>query len=193
MEDGRENMNSNRLARETSPYLQQHAANPVHWYAWGPEAFAAARESGKPVLLSIGYSACHWCHVMAHESFEDAATAALMNELFVNIKVDREERLDVDAVYMSATQALTGHGGWPMTVFLTPDGRPFYAGTYFPLRPVQGMPSFPQVLTAIGHAWRDQRSELESAGGRIATALAARGLPTAQAPIEEGELAGLVA
>src|SRR5438046_4019186 len=122
----------NRLAQETSPYLQQHAANPVDWYPWGAEALERARREDKPILLSIGYSACHWCHVMAHESFEDPAVAELMNRLFVNVKVDREERPDVDAVYMQAVQALTGSGGWPMSVWLTPDGRPFYAGTYFP-------------------------------------------------------------
>jgi hypothetical protein len=120
----------NRLARETSPYLRQHAANPVDWYPWGTEALGRARSEGRPILLSIGYAACHWCHVMAHESFEDPETAALMNELFVNIKVDREERPDLDAIYMSAVQAMTGQGGWPMTVFLTPDGVPFYGGTF---------------------------------------------------------------
>ena len=125
----------NRLAAETSPYLRQHRDNPVDWYAWGPEAFAEARRRDVPVLLSVGYSACHWCHVMAHESFEDADVAAEMNRRFVNVKVDREERPDVDAVYMDAVQAMTGRGGWPMTVFLTPDGEPFYGGTYFPKPP----------------------------------------------------------
>src|SRR3954453_13400289 len=122
----------NRLGGETSPYLRQHRDNPVDWYPWGDEAFARARDEDRPLLLSIGYSACHWCHVMAHESFEDDATAAVMNELFVNVKVDREERPDVDAIYMEATQAMTGQGGWPMTVFMTPEGRPFHCGTYFP-------------------------------------------------------------
>ena len=122
----------NRLAEESSPYLQQHRDNPVDWHPWGEEAFAKARAADKPVLLSIGYAACHWCHVMAHESFEDPETAAVMNELFVNVKVDREERPDVDAIYMDAVQAMTGHGGWPMTVFLTPDAKPFFGGTYFP-------------------------------------------------------------
>src|ERR1700735_4402763 len=122
----------NRLAQETSPYLLQHKNNPVDWWPWGPEALAEARRTAKPILLSVGYSACHWCHVMAHESFEDEATAAVMNELFVSIKVDREERPDVDAIYMEAVQAITGSGGWPMTVFLTPDGKPFFGGTYFP-------------------------------------------------------------
>jgi uncharacterized protein YyaL (SSP411 family) len=182
----------NRLAGSTSPYLEQHAGNPVDWWPWCPEAFEEAKRREVPVVLSVGYAACHWCHVMAHESFEDGATARQMNEGFVSIKVDREERPDVDAVYMSATQALTGQGGWPMTVFLTPDGRPFYAGTYFPPRPAPGMPSFGQVLTAIGDAWRDRRAELEAAGGRIATALAARGLPVAGGPVADGELAEVV-
>src|SRR3954454_6930842 len=127
----------NRLAHETSPYLQQHADNPVDWYPWGEEALRRATAENKPVLLSVGYSACHWCHVMAHESFEDPAVAAVMNELFVNVKVDREERPDVDSIYMEAVQALTGHGGWPMTVFLTPDKKPFYGGTYSPKEPRQ--------------------------------------------------------
>src|SRR5262245_36005164 len=130
----------NRLAAETSPYLQQHAENPVDWYPWGEEALGRARREDRPILLSIGYAACHWCHVMAHESFEDPATAELMNRDFVNIKVDREERPDLDAIYMQATVGMTGHGGWPMSVFLTPDGVPFYAGTYFPNTPRPGMP-----------------------------------------------------
>ena len=136
----------NRLARETSPYLLQHADNPVDWYAWGDEAFAKARAEDRPILLSIGYAACHWCHVMAHESFEDPETAALMNELFVNVKVDREERPDVDSLYMDAVVALTGSGGWPMTVFLTPEGEPFLGGTYFPPEPRHGLPGFRHVL-----------------------------------------------
>lgn len=140
----------NRLAHETSPYLLQHADNPVDWWPWSPEAFAQARERGVPVLLSVGYSSCHWCHVMAHESFEDETTAAYLNEHFVNVKVDREERPDVDAVYMEAVQAATGQGGWPMTVFLTADAEPFYFGTYFPPEPRHGMPSFPQVLEGCG-------------------------------------------
>jgi uncharacterized protein YyaL (SSP411 family) len=161
----------NRLIGETSPYLQQHAHNPVDWYPWGPEALARALTEDKPILLSVGYSACHWCHVMAHESFEDPGTAALMNELFVNIKVDREERPDIDAIYMEAVQAMTQHGGWPMTVFLTPQGKPFYGGTYFPPTPRYGMPSFPQLLTAIADAWRNRRRELESAGERMVDVL----------------------
>ena len=148
----------NRLADQTSPYLRQHADNPVDWYAWGEEAFALARERNVPILLSVGYSACHWCHVMAHECFEDAETAAVMNNLFVNIKVDREERPDVDAIYMDAVQAMTGRGGWPMTVFLAPDGKPFFGGTYSnsiqisPNSPRLNLPSpnYVQVLTHHG-------------------------------------------
>jgi uncharacterized protein YyaL (SSP411 family) len=144
----------NRLAHETSPYLLQHANNPVDWYPWGPEALGRARDENRPILLSIGYAACHWCHVMEHESFEDDATAALMNERFVNIKVDREERPDLDAIYMQAVQAMTGHGGWPMTVFLTPDGVPFYGGTYFPKSDRHGMPSFTRILSSVSNAYR---------------------------------------
>jgi uncharacterized protein YyaL (SSP411 family) len=150
----------NRLANETSPYLLQHADNPVDWYPWGEEALARAREEDKAILLSIGYSACHWCHVMEHESFEDEGTAALMNERFVNIKVDREERPDLDSVYMDAVVSLTGHGGWPMTVFLTPDGEPFFGGTYYPPEPRHGLPSFRQVLEAVADAYRDRRAEV---------------------------------
>src|SRR6187401_2715314 len=150
----------NRLAKETSPHLQQHAANPVDWHPWGREALELARSSGKPILLSVGYSACHWCHVMEHESFEDEATARLMNELFVCIKVDREERPDVDAVYMDAVVALTGSGGWPLTVFLTPEREPFLGGTYFPPQPRHGLPSFPQVLLAVSELWHDRRSDV---------------------------------
>ena len=150
----------NRLASATSPYLLQHAENPVHWWQWSDDAFDEATERQVPVFLSVGYAACHWCHVMAHESFEDQQTASMINDHFVPIKVDREERPDVDAVYMQATQALTGQGGWPMSVFLTPDRKPFYAGTYFPPTPRHGLPSFPQVLQAISEAWRDRRSEL---------------------------------
>jgi uncharacterized protein YyaL (SSP411 family) len=157
----------NRLAAESSPYLRQHADNPVDWYPWGEAAFAAAREAERPVLLSIGYAACHWCHVMAHESFEDPATAAVMNELFVNVKVDREERPDVDNVYMTATQALTGHGGWPMTVFLTPDGTPFYAGTYFPPDDRHGMPGFRKLLRGVAEAWRSNREAVQRTAGSL--------------------------
>ncbi|MEP6298680.1 MAG: DUF255 domain-containing protein, partial [Ilumatobacter sp.] len=144
----------NRLADETSPYLRQHRDNPVDWYAWGPEAFAAATERNVPVLLSIGYSACHWCHVMAHECFEDAEVAALMNDMFVNIKVDREERPDVDSLYMDAVQAMTGRGGWPMTVFLSPDGTPFYGGTYFP------KDGFLKLLPAIDEVFRTRPDDV---------------------------------
>ncbi|MBA4181271.1 MAG: thioredoxin domain-containing protein [Anaerolinea sp.] len=156
----------NRLANETSPYLLQHADNPVDWFPWGEDAFAKARAEDKPILLSVGYSACHWCHVMAHESFEDAATAALMNRYFVNIKVDREERPDIDNVYMAAVQALTGQGGWPMTVFMTPDGQPFYAGTYFPPADGHGRPGFPRVLEVLHEKWTSERDTvLQSADG----------------------------
>ena len=158
---------ANRLADETSPYLLQHAANPVDWYPWGPAAFERARREDKPILLSVGYSACHWCHVMAHESFEDEAIAGLMNALFVNVKVDREERPDVDHIYMMATQALTGRGGWPMTVFLTPDGKPFYAGTYFPPADRHQMPGFPRVLQSIAEAYRGRKEELAKAGAAL--------------------------
>jgi hypothetical protein len=153
---------ANRLAAETSPYLLQHADNPVDWYPWGEEAFAKARTEDKPVLLSVGYAACHWCHVMEHESFEDDDTAALMNERYVNIKVDREERPDVDSLYMDAVVALTGHGGWPMTVFLTPEGEPFLGGTYYPPEPRHGLPSFKQVLVAISDAYRERRGDVAS-------------------------------
>ncbi|MCZ4122071.1 thioredoxin domain-containing protein [Streptomyces sp. H39-S7] len=158
---------ANRLSRSTSPYLLQHADNPVDWWPWGAEAFAEARERGVPVLLSVGYSSCHWCHVMAHESFEDETVAAHLNEHFVPVKVDREERPDVDAVYMEAVQAATGQGGWPMTVFLTPDAEPFYFGTYFPPEPRHGMPSFRQVLDGVSTAWRERRDEVDEVAARI--------------------------
>ena len=150
----------NRLAQETSPYLLQHAENPVDWYPWGEEALARSRGENRPILLSIGYAACHWCHVMAHESFEDAETAASMNELFVNVKVDREERPDLDALYMDAVTALTGQGGWPMTVFLTPAAEPFYGGTYFPPEPRHGLPSFRQILVAVADAYRERPADV---------------------------------
>jgi uncharacterized protein YyaL (SSP411 family) len=158
---------ANRLANATSPYLLQHADNPVDWWPWSAEAFAEARRRDVPVLLSVGYAACHWCHVMAHESFEDPTTAAVMNEKYVNIKVDREERPDVDAVYMTATQAMTGQGGWPMTCFLTPAGEPFHCGTYYPPAPRPGMPSFGQLLEAVHEAWTSRDDEVRHAGGRI--------------------------
>jgi len=163
----------NRLAQESSLYLRQHAANPVDWQPWGDQAFARARAEDRPVLLSVGYSSCHWCHVMAHESFEDDATAAVMNELFVNVKVDREERPDVDALYMQATLALAGQGGWPMTVFLTPDGRPFYAGTYFPKTARGGLPAFADLCRAIANAYRSRRDDVESQAAEVARRLAA--------------------
>ncbi|HEX5333220.1 MAG TPA: thioredoxin domain-containing protein [Cellulomonas sp.] len=161
----------NRLASATSPYLQQHAQNPVDWFEWGDEAFAEARRRDVPLLISIGYAACHWCHVMAHESFEDPGTAAYLNEHFVAVKVDREERPDVDAVYMEATQAMTGSGGWPMTVFATPDGDPFSCGTYFPPRPLHGMPSFGQVLSAMHDAWTTRRTDVDVSAAAIREAL----------------------
>jgi len=161
----------NRLAQETSPYLLQHAGNPVDWYPWGDEAFARAREDDRPILLSIGYSACHWCHVMERESFEDHATADLMNEHFVSIKVDREERPDVDSVYMDAVVSLSGHGGWPMTVFLTPDGEPFYGGTYFPPEPRHGLPSFRQLLVAIAGAYKEQRDAVTQQAAALVDAI----------------------
>jgi uncharacterized protein YyaL (SSP411 family) len=167
----------NRLARSTSPYLRQHAENPVDWYEWGEEAFAEARRRDVPLLVSVGYAACHWCHVMAHESFEDPAVAAVMNSRFVNVKVDREERPDLDAAYMAATQAMTGQGGWPMTVFATPEGDPFFCGTYFPPVPVAGRPSFEQVLDALSRAWRERRDEVRAGAAELLTALGGGGGP----------------
>ena len=161
----------NRLAGETSPYLLQHADNPVDWLPWGEEAFARARAEDRPLLVSVGYSACHWCHVMEHESFEDPDTAAVMNEHFVNVKVDREERPDVDAVTMDATVAMTGHGGWPTTVFMTPSLEPFYAGTYFPPEPRHGLPGFRQVLLAVARAWAERRDDLVRQAGRLVEAI----------------------
>src|SRR5690349_1088203 len=161
----------NHLAGETSPYLLQHADNPVDWYPWGEEALERARSEQRPILLSIGYAACHWCHVMEHESFEDEQTAALMNELFVNVKVDREERPDLDSVYMDAVVALTGHGGWPMTVFLTPDGEPFYGGTYFPPEPRHGLPSFRHVLQATADAYRERRDDVTRVAAQLVEAV----------------------
>jgi uncharacterized protein YyaL (SSP411 family) len=161
----------NRLAQETSPYLLQHADNPVDWYPWGEDAFERSRDKDQPILLSIGYAACHWCHVMEHESFEDEETAALMNERFVPVKVDREEHPDVDGLYMEAVVAMTGHGGWPMTVFLTPDGRPFYGCTYFPPEPRYNMPSFRQLLLAVSQAYTERRSELEQQADALVGAI----------------------
>jgi uncharacterized protein YyaL (SSP411 family) len=161
----------NRLARETSPYLLQHSENPVDWFPWGEEALAVAETEDRPIFLSIGYAACHWCHVMERESFEDEETAAFLNANFVPIKVDREERPDLDAIYMDAVQAMTGQGGWPLSAFLTPDGRPFFAGTYFPKEAGRGLPSFRQVLDAIREAWHTRRPDLEEQGGRIVEAI----------------------
>ena len=163
---------TNRLANETSPYLRQHAGNPVDWYPWGDEALHAAAERDVPILLSVGYSACHWCHVMAHESFENEEIAEKMNASFVNIKVDREERPDIDALYMEALQVTTGHGGWPMTVVMTPDQKPFFAGTYFPPTPQRGMPGFGEILDSLTEAWRDQRSDIEDVAANVTAALA---------------------
>ncbi len=171
----------NRLANATSPYLLQHADNPVDWYEWSDEAFALARATDRPVLLSVGYSACHWCHVMAHESFEDDATAAYMNEHFINVKVDREERPDIDRIYMDAVQAMTGQGGWPMTVFLTPDGGPFFAGTYYPKEPRGPYPTFMQVLSGITAAWSDQRSQLTNQADKLTAAVQSQ-IPPAPRP-----------
>ncbi|MFI5995148.1 MULTISPECIES: thioredoxin domain-containing protein [unclassified Streptomyces] len=181
----------NRLAHETSPYLLQHADNPVDWWPWSAEAFEEARRTGRPVLLSVGYSSCHWCHVMAHESFEDEATAAYLNEHFVSVKVDREERPDVDAVYMEAVQAATGQGGWPMTVFLTPDAEPFYFGTYFPPEPRHGMASFRQVLEGVSGAWAERRDEVAEVAGKITRDLAEREMNFGDSSVPgEGDLAG---
>ncbi|MEA2520720.1 MAG: uncharacterized protein QOI81_366, partial [Actinomycetota bacterium] len=165
----------NGLAGQTSPYLLQHAHNPVAWFPWGEEAFAKAREEDKPIFLSIGYAACHWCHVMAHESFEDDATATLLNERFVSIKVDREERPDIDSIYMDAVQAMNGSGGWPLSAFITPAGRPFYAGTYYPPEARHGLPSFRQVLTGLSEAWRDRRDEIDAQSVRVTEAIARTG------------------
>src|ERR687889_636342 len=156
---------ANRLVDATSPYLQQHADNPVDWWPWCPDAFEEARRRDVPVLISVGYAACHWCHVMAHESFENDAVARVMNEGFVNVKVDREERPDVDAVYMTATQAMTGQGGWPMTVFATPGGDPFFCGTYFP----KGQ--FGRLLDSVARAWREQRDDVEKQGAAVVEAI----------------------
>jgi uncharacterized protein len=183
----------NRLAAETSPYLLQHADNPVEWYPWGEEAFARARQEDKPVLLSVGYAACHWCHVMEHESFEDEETARLMNERFVSVKVDREERPDVDGLYMDAVVAMTGQGGWPMTVFLTPDGKPFFGGTYFPPEPRFNMPSFRQVLLAVEQAYRERRADLDRQAERLTEALRESGTrPASAEPLTESLLTGAV-
>jgi uncharacterized protein len=177
----------NRLATESSPYLLQHAHNPVDWYAWGPEALARAAQADRPIFLSIGYAACHWCHVMERESFEDPETADILNAGFVSIKVDREERPDLDAVYMAALQAMTGGGGWPMSLFLTVDGRPFYGGTYYPRDPRYGMPSFRQVLAAVSTSWAERRADVEAAGDRLTAELQGRATGRADKPRTEPE------
>ena len=184
---------ANRLAGATSPYLLQHKDNPVDWWEWSADAFAEARRRDRPVLLSVGYAACHWCHVMAHESFEDEATAAYLNEHFVNVKVDREERPDVDAVYMAATTAMTGHGGWPMTVVLTPDGEPFFAGTYYPDQPRHGQPAFRQVLEALVSAWNDRRDEVGKVAADVTEHLRAQTMPAGEEPIDAATLDAAVA
>jgi uncharacterized protein YyaL (SSP411 family) len=176
---------ANRLVNSTSPYLLQHATNPVDWWPWCDEAFAEAARRRVPVLLSIGYAACHWCHVMAHESFENPDIAAVMNANFVNIKVDREERPDVDAVYMEATQAITGQGGWPMTCFLTPTGEPFHCGTYFPPSPRHGMPGFPELLIAVRDAWVNRGDAVRDAARRIAKQLAQRAVPLDESTVDD--------
>ena len=187
-------MPQNALAAETSPYLRQHAHNPVDWLPWGAVALARARDEDRPLLVSIGYSSCHWCHVMERESFEDPRTAALMNELFVCVKVDREERPDVDALYMEAVQSMTGHGGWPLNVFLTPEQLPFYGGTYFPPEPRHGMPAWTQVLQAIGEAWSERREEIRAGGEGLRERLAGgAGLQPSSEPIEAGALDAAVA
>ncbi|MBX6316615.1 MAG: thioredoxin domain-containing protein, partial [Isosphaeraceae bacterium] len=175
---------TNRLAGETSPYLLQHQHNPVDWYPWGEEAIARARAEDKPIFLSIGYSACHWCHVMERECFESPEIARLMNDYFINIKVDREERPDLDQIYMAAVQAMTGHGGWPMSVFLTPDLKPFYGGTYFPPEDRHGMPGFPRVLLSVARAWKERRQEIVASAGQLTEQLQAIG----QVPPSAGDL-----
>jgi uncharacterized protein len=182
----------NRLRAATSPYLLQHADNPVDWWEWGQEALEEARARDVPVLLSVGYAACHWCHVMAHESFEDEATATFMNEHFVSVKVDREERPDVDAVYMAATTAMTGQGGWPMTVVLTPDGEPFFAGTYFPDRPRHGQPAFRQILEALSEAWRDRRDDVAAVAADVSGHLQQQGPLGGTEPLDDSVLRAAV-
>jgi uncharacterized protein YyaL (SSP411 family) len=178
---------SNRLVQEKSPYLLQHAHNPVDWYPWGEEAFAKARQENKPIFLSIGYSTCHWCHVMERESFENEEIAALMNDLYVNIKVDREERPDVDRVYMTTVQALTGHGGWPLSVWLTPELKPFFGGTYFPPLSHHGRPGFPEILQSISDTWTQRRQEVEASSEKIFQTLAEQGAASAPAHGDSGE------
>ncbi|MGE3627427.1 MAG: thioredoxin domain-containing protein, partial [Hyphomicrobiales bacterium] len=182
-------MSHNRLGRSTSPYLLQHKDNPVHWWPWGDEALAEARRSGKPILLSVGYAACHWCHVMAHESFENPEIAAVMNELFVNIKVDREERPDVDTIYMQALHHMGEQGGWPLTMFLTPDAKPFWGGTYFPDKPKYGRAGFPHILREVARIFREEPDKISHNTAALADALTPRPGPQAQGQITEGLLA----
>ena len=179
----------NHLAESNSPYLLQHKDNPVDWYPWGQGAMARAKKEDKPIFLSIGYAACHWCHVMAHESFEDADTAAYMNAHFINIKVDREERPDLDGIYMTAVVALTGSGGWPMSVFLTPEGQPFLGGTYFPPAPRHGLPSFKEVLQHVDKLWREERGKVTQAGQQLIGQIKQAELPSgASQPLKKETL-----
>jgi uncharacterized protein YyaL (SSP411 family) len=181
-------MSKNRLPEETSPYLLQHCDNPVHWWPWGEAALAEAKKTNRPILLSIGYAACHWCHVMAHESFEDEETAAVMNELFVNVKVDREERPDVDTIYMSALHALGEQGGWPLTMFLTPDAKPFWGGTYFPKLPKFGRPGFIQVMQEISRIFHEEPEKIASNATALSQALAPKPGAASQGSITESLL-----
>ncbi len=178
----------NHLLHENSPYLLQHAYNPVDWYPWGAEAIAKARDENKPIFLSIGYAACHWCHVMAHESFEDPATAAMMNAHFINIKVDREERPDLDSIYMSFVVATTGQGGWPMSVFLTPEAKPFYGGTYFPPTRRHNLPAFREVLETVARLWKEDRARLILSGEDLARTM--QNQPSTQVERERAQSAG---
>src|SRR5215470_16847567 len=191
MSSPQENAHENRLAQATSPYLLQHRHNPVDWWTWGPEALAEAKASNRPILLSVGYAACHWCHVMAHESFEDEATAQVMNELFVNIKVDREERPDVDAIYMAALHQLGEQGGWPLTMFLTADAEPFWGGTYFPKEERYGRPSFVRVLNEVARIYRDEPDKVRQNADALKDRLKPQRRHDAAAPPPEAALADL--
>ncbi|MEE8578717.1 MAG: thioredoxin domain-containing protein, partial [Hyphomicrobium sp.] len=184
-------MTENRLARETSPYLLQHKNNPVHWWAWGPEALAESKSSGKPILLSVGYAACHWCHVMAHESFEDDETAAVMNELFVNIKVDREERPDIDAIYMGALHSLGEQGGWPLTMFLDSEARPVWGGTYFPKQSRFGRPAFVDVLRQVARIFREEPDKVSETGRLLIESLQSTATVSSQPAIDDRMISDL--
>src|SRR5438128_2048369 len=176
---------SNHLIHETSPYLRQHAHNPVDWYPWGPEALKKARQLDRPIFLSVGYSACHWCHVMEHESFEDPEVARILNDHFVSIKVDREERPDLDQIYMTAVQLLTGQGGWPMSMFLTPDLKPFYGGTYFPPDDRYGRPSFKRLLLALAESWQTKQDQIASTSTQLTEQLQQLGqVESAEVPLD---------